>query len=70
MILRESYIGFRGMDIEDIVRTIDNNPDGDELVSLDKELLGDEGIKSVTDLRFIINVPDGTEMLVDVEIQS
>ena len=70
MILRESYIGFRGMDVEDIVRTIDNNPDGDELVSLDKELLGDEGIKSVTDLRFIINVPDGTEMLVDVEIQS
>lgn len=57
------------MEVEEIMRIIDTGH-GEELESLDKEMFRDGRISSVADLRFAINVPDGSKMLVDVEIQS
>lgn len=68
-IIREADERFRGMEIEQIMGTIDDNNSSDYLLSIDKEYNIGTG-KTISDNCFIINVPDGSKLLVNMEFQA
>ena len=58
------------MGVDDIVRTIDDDPGSRALVCIDKEFIIEGRSRSESDSCFVINVPDGSRMLVNVEVQT
>lgn len=68
-IIRSADERYRGMTIGEIRDMIDDNPESDYLGSMDKEFARN-GVRTVTDGRYIINVPGGGRMIVDMEMQS
>ena len=68
-IIREADDRFRDLEVEQILGMMDDNKESDYLLSIDKEC-SIYNRKNVADGCFIINVPDGSKLLVDMEFQA